>query len=226
MTNGSCGVSNVIRRLLSGIAVGPMIAVAALMSGCMNPAAHLSPHMAFATQPPSAPKPEEATVVFMRPATLGYGIQSSVFDCKPQGDEMVGIVSVKTKIPYRTTPGEHLFMIVGESADFMGSNLEAGKTYYALVEPRMGAWKARFSLIPVHKNGPGPALDSPLFPKWEAACSFVEAKPAAQDWKNRNWPSIQKKKAAYIGKWEAKSDADKAARTLRAEDGIGATASK
>lgn len=55
-----------------------------------------------------------------------------------------------TKVAYHTEPGEHMFMVIAESADFMQATLEAGKTYYAQIVPRPGVWKARFSFRPIN----------------------------------------------------------------------------
>ena len=46
--------------------------------------------------------------------------------------DFIGILSGKTKVAHLTEPGEKLFMVIGENADFMKATLEAGKTYYAL----------------------------------------------------------------------------------------------
>ena len=98
------------------------------------------------------PSESEAVIIFMRPSAFGGAIQSSVFDVTNGDNILVGIVSSKAKVAHKTAPGEHTFMVVGESADFMGAEVEAGKKYYALVTPRFGAWKARFSLKPIHKD--------------------------------------------------------------------------
>ncbi len=98
------------------------------------------------------PEPGKVTVVFLRPSTLGFGISSSVYELKPDNDTFVGIVPAKRKLVYVTAPGKTRFMVVSEAADFMAAELDAGKTYYALVTPRMGVWKARFSLRPVHAD--------------------------------------------------------------------------
>ena len=43
--------------------------------------------------------------------------------------------------------------LVSEPADFLEANVEAGKTYYIVVDPRIGAFSARFSLYPVRTDG-------------------------------------------------------------------------
>jgi hypothetical protein len=161
---------------------------------------------------PPAPSETEAAVVFMRPSSLGYAVNSSVYDLSDDDEKMVGIVSAKKKVPYITTPGEHLFMVIGESADFMAANLEPGKTYYALVTPRMGAWKARFSLKPVTKL----EMVGKEFKDWDRVCAFEENSEDAVKWAKQNSRSIKAKRAEYFPKWKQKPDAEKP--LLKSED--------
>jgi hypothetical protein len=87
---------------------------------------------------------DTALVFFTRPSSYGGAIQATIYD----GDTYIGTVSGGTHVAYQATPGTHLFMVVGESADFMSAELLPGKTYYAGVHARMGVWKARFSFVP------------------------------------------------------------------------------
>lgn len=160
------------------------------------------------------PEPEKAMIVFMRPSTLGFAVQSSVFRVTDGTPDIVGIVAAKAKIAYQIDPGEHLFMVIGESADFMSAEVEAGKTYYALVTPRMGAWKARFSLKPVAS----PDQDRTQLDEWLGACDWVEKIPATDVWAAENMASIQDKQARYYRTWMEKNEADRPRLTL--EDGI------
>jgi hypothetical protein len=115
-------------------------------------AACMSDRMTAVTEPPivAAPPADKAVVVFLRPSTFGFNIQAPVFDVTESPPTFVGIVSSTSKIAYASPPGTRRFMVVGESADFMDAEFAGGKTYYALVTPRIGAFKARFSLRPVH----------------------------------------------------------------------------
>ena len=158
----------------------------------------------------------ESQIVFMRPSFVGGAVQSSVFDVTDNKDELIGIVSAGTKVRYVTQPGEHLFMVIGESADFMRAYVDPGKTYYALVTPRMGFWKARFSLKPVRRD----ELDGETFKGWDKSTSFVENTEQSRQWARENRHSISTKKAEYLQKWAAKSPADKAEVTLTVNDGI------
>ncbi len=156
------------------------------------------------TVPPDrvAAVPEEgkSMVVFMRPSGIGFAIQSSVFEIKGDKPSLVGIVAAKKKVVYQLEPGTHLFMVVGESADFMSAELDSNKTYYALVTPRMGAWKARFSLMPIHAD----EFNSSQFNKWLEGCEWVEKTPDSEDWASANMASIQSKYKEYYTKWMSK----------------------
>ena len=186
--------------------------IALFVSGC----AGSSRYMKLVPEHESSYTPGggRSLVIFMRPSGFAFAIQSSVFDITTGENKLVGIVSAKKKVAYQTDPGEHMFMVIGESADFMKADLQAGKTYYALVTPRMGAWKARFSLKPVHKDD----LASGKAKKWESSCKPVQNTDASYDWARKNAPSIQSKKETFIKKWDEKPDSGKP--MLNAEDGF------
>jgi len=159
------------------------------------------------------PSESLAVIVFMRPSAFGGAVQSSVFDVTTEENILVGIVSSKAKVAYKKAPGEYTFMVVGESADFMEAEVEAGKKYYALVTPRMGVWKARFSLKPIHKN----ELESDKFKEWFTSCSFVENTDSSYQWARDNADSVQSKRETYYQKWMSKPEMDRPA--LYKEDG-------
>ncbi len=153
----------------------------------------------------NTPDKGKALVVFMRPSTLGFGVQSSVFEVKKDDVKLVGIVAAKKKVSYQVEPGKHLFMVVGESADFMTAELKENKIYYALVTPRAGFWKARFSLKPIHAD----KLGTPEFKEWNEGCEWVEKSPESDIWFNSNMKSIQSKNTKYYQDWIKKDDAEK-----------------
>ena len=144
-------------------------------------------------QAPAA-KPDQALVVFMRSTFLGSAIGASVFDVSGKDTRFVGLVNNGTKIGYYVPPGEHTFMVVSEAADFMQANLAAGKTYYALVTPRMGLWKARFSLKPVR----GSELGGTEFAGWDSGTQFVVNSSESQAWAAAHGADIAQKRAFHI----------------------------
>jgi hypothetical protein len=192
--------------------LGVLAVLTLLAAGCTHPGPIRNMELG-AGEDSSGPQEGKAMVVFMRPNNLGYDIQSSVFDIKDNQPELVGIVAASTKVAYQVDPGPHLFMVIGESADFMSANLLPNKTYYALVEPRMGMWKARFSLSPVGEE----KLDSKEFQKWLRVCRWVEKTPDSEAWAAHNMKSIESKQTAYYPRWTAKPESERP--YLSPEDG-------
>jgi hypothetical protein len=173
--------------------------------------------------PDQQPKPEpgKALVVFMRPSSVGFAIASSVYDAPDADTRFIGVVRSKQKMAYQADPGVHRFMVIAENADFMDATLEAGKTYYVLIQPRMGVWKARFSLFPVHNHAdPGDTLQNPDFAKWNAKTELVATSPAGLAWYEDNKASVAEKKADYLVKWNRMLDSDRAELTLHPHDGV------
>lgn len=156
----------------------------------------------------NGPDPDKALINFMRPASFGGAIQSALYD----GDTYIGTISANTRLCYQAEPGQHLFMIVGESADFMQANLLPNKTYYVNVAPRPGFLKARFSLRPMNGQVPQDKID-----KWVKATREVKVNEKGKLWANKNGASIQNLKKKYLTKWNQKSEKDK--QTLHAESG-------
>lgn len=183
-----------------------------LLSGCAGTVKNMS--TVPASEVVTSPADGKSMIIFMRPSSLGFAIQSSVFEVKKENVSLVGIVAAKKKVSYELEPGEHLFMVVGESADFMSAELEPNKTYYALVTPRMGMWKARFSLKPIHSA----ELSSAQFKEWLQDCEWVEKSPASESWARSNMPSIQSKREKNYSKWMSKDSSDRP--KLFPQDGI------
>ncbi len=174
-----------------------------------------------ANQEVEVPTADKAQLIFMRSSSLGGAVQSTVFNITSTDPEFIGILSTGKKLSYIVDPGEHMFMVIGESADFMGANLAGGKTYYAMVTPRMGAWKARFSMKPVRNGADGDfQYESDRFQGWLTKTSFVENTPESIAWFNANLDSIVSKQTKYWESWLEKSPEDQAERTLNLDDGV------
>ena len=173
------------------------VALAFALSGCGSISDLLRPstHDEIAGYTPT---PEKAVVIFFRSSPYKYEVQSSVFEVEGERNRLVGIVSSGAKIAYETAPGRKLFMVIGENADFMEADLEAGRTYYVYVAPREGRWKARFSLKPLSRHNPKTRDPE----KWGIeTCMFYENTPAAFEWAEKNMQSIRQKQADYYKKW-------------------------
>jgi hypothetical protein len=158
-----------------------------------------------------APKPDQALIVFMRPSGFGFAIQSSVFDVTDGNPDFIAVLPAKAKVAHYSKPGQRRFMVIGESADFMDATLDPGKVYYALVTPRMGLWKARFSLRAVD----GATVRTTEFDDWFKDSRWVENEPGAAHWAKANMDSIKEKMADDLDDWTHKPDKP----TLHAKDG-------
>jgi hypothetical protein len=169
----------------------------------------------------AAPPAGTSRVVFLRPSALGGAIQASVFDVTGGEPVFIGVSSTGTKVVHDTTPGPHRFMVVSEAADFMEASLAAGRTYYAVVTARMGAWKARFSLWPVKADPSADySLQSRDLAKWVDGAKLVVNTPAGEQWFRDNLSSIRAKQDEYLAVWKQKTPADLAKRTLEERDGV------
>jgi len=158
-------------------------------------------------------------IVFMRSAFVGQAIQASVFEIVNGTPEFIGIISNDTKVTFDTSPGEHLFMVVGESADFLKANLTETKTYYSIVSPRIGFWKARFSLHPVRNvQNAKFKYDSKEFVEMQSDSKFVKSGVKANDWALTNAASINKKLTSYLPKWKQKAVEKQLEATINAAD--------
>ncbi len=146
------------------------------------------------------PQPGKALVVFLRPARmLGDGNVAVLYD----GDQYLGTSTVKTIIPYQAEPGKHLFMVIGESADFMEAELAAGKTYYAVVQIRPGVFGGRFSFHP--QNG---QLEKDKIDAWLKVMKPMEPAPAGLAYAEKIAANSKAKKDKYLPEFEQKG-ADK-----------------
>lgn len=132
---------------------------------------------------------EESAIVFLRATNFGGAIQAPVVEVGNEGPEFVAIVSAAKKIMHRTSPGEHVFVIGGESSGALKAELSPGKIYYVHVEPKMGLWKARFVMVPVK---PG-ELATESFRKDLGWCKWSKPGPSAGVWFEENRASMAEK---------------------------------
>jgi hypothetical protein len=178
--------------------------------------------MAPATDRAPKPAADTALVVFLRPRFFGgEGGWATVFDAPDTDTTFLGAVEYRHKLAVQLAPGRHRLMVIGESADFLDAELEAGKTYYVAVKVHPGWRDARFTLVPVH-NDPAAkyCVQCAGFREWNSTTTFQEMSPAAQSWYAQNQARIEALKAEYLPKWNAKPPEDRAERLLEARDGL------
>ncbi len=193
-----------------------LITIVFLVSGCASTKMMDAPEQQLVT-----PSADKAQVVFFRSSFVGSAIQASLFDATGGGAEFIGILSNGKKLAYEVDPGKHVFMVVSEAADFLEAELVGGKTYYAVVTPRMGAWRARFSLYPVRNGGPGEfQIDSDDFREWMSETVFTQNTPESYAWAEESAASVAERQREYWAVWQEKTPEALAERTLNPDDGI------
>ena len=144
----------------------------------------------------------KATVVFYRPDIFaGSAIQSSVFDVTTEENIIVGILPAGNKIIYITKPGDALFMVAGENADFLKLPLEAEKIYYIKMTTAMGAFKARFHLKEITET----ELQDKMFKEALDNAVTLEKSEDTEKWAEDNAKSIRSKREKYYKKWTLKT---------------------
>lgn len=193
-----------------------VIISALLFVGCAS-----NPMVVATDQTISVPPEGGSQVIFLRSSFLGSAINASLYDVTNGKTVFIGVIANGTKLSYTTAPGKHVFMVVSEAADFMEANLRQGKNYYSIVTPRMGAWKARFSLWPI-KSDPDANYhhNMPEFKAWLSSTKLFHNSEKSRLWYEKNKNNIREKQEKYWPAWQQKSDEDIARRTLSPEDGI------
>ena len=166
------------------IRITAIILLAGLLAGCAGQSEYMRTVAADSVDLTASL--DSAVVIFMRPSGIGFAVQSSVFEVTSGDPQLIGIVSAKTRVAHTATPGSHRYMVIGESAAFMDAELLPGKRYYAIVSPRLGWWKARFSLVPVGAEEARAAG----FEETCGDCGWVENTDSAHNWATGNMASI------------------------------------
>ena len=161
-----------------------------------------------------APRPGKAVVVFMRSSFLGKAVSASVFEIRNDNPQLVGLVANDTKQGYEVNPGRHVFMVVSESADYLSADLAPNRTYYAFVTPRMGAFRARFSLAAVHRGGDLSKRAQDCLKD----CRLVQKTSESEAWARENMSDIRAKHKENYPRWNQKPNNEKP--HLAREDGV------
>jgi len=208
-------IARVEEKIMNHIRLTIFISIALIVGCASNPMIVSNTHVV------SPPTEDQAQIVFFRSSFVGSAIKASIYDVTTGSPEFLGILSNGTKISYLTSAGKHTFMVVSEAADFMESDVLAGKTYYSIVTPRMGAWKARFSMWPIRNNADSKyTINSADFESWMKNTKVATNSDQSREWYNHNRVSVIAKKKKYWPVWQQKSKEDLAERTLNPEDGM------
>ena len=120
-----------------------LLTLVIVFMGCAGSSKYMQP-----ATPIQGPSPGKALVYFMRPSGMGFAINFQIWD----GDRFIGLSQAKSYFGYECQPGKHLFIGFAENKRGLEADLEVGKTYYALTQVKIGAWRARMAFIPVTRD--------------------------------------------------------------------------
>jgi hypothetical protein len=134
------GVQHVARLVPLAFA---MLTICVGGTGCAS-SKYMKEVVAPATPP--APSPDAATVVFLRPSSIGSAIIFTVID---QYGRFLGDSTASGHFSTQLPPGEYLFIAEGENTAVMHANLAPNRLYYVQVDAKMGILSARVGLEPI-----------------------------------------------------------------------------
>jgi hypothetical protein len=193
------------KELLAAAAAG----LSLLLSGCGAALMRDAP-----SQTISNPAPDKAKIVFMRSSMVAAAIGCELFEVVDGNLRLIGQLPTGNKVAYETTPGTKVFMAYGTAADFMLAELAPGKTYYSVVRPNWGT--GGFAPTPIRAED----MKSSEVQGWMSGTKLIEADPkAVEAWLAENKQRMQGIYADYWSRFQNKSAAEKAERTLQARDG-------
>ena len=124
----------------------------------------------------------KSRLVLMRSAFHGAGLTASIYEVVNDSPRFLSVVNNDDKIYIDTTPGTHTYMSLGVNVRFLIAHMEAGKTYYAMVQPR--GWPGvNYNLRPFRSGGTGDfVLDSKDFNDWYKKTTLVVTTPEVFEW--------------------------------------------
>jgi len=141
------------------------------------------------------PGPGETTVIFIgKNNPLARGAISRVFDVTTDQNVFVGFVQGGRQLAHKTTPGDHLYMVIGDNGDFIRTKMAGGKTYYIEINPSIGILGPRFYFAGVQKNEQG----EKGFQDRKNKLKFWEKTPKAEA---KGAAGAQKVRDKYLPKW-------------------------
>jgi hypothetical protein len=172
--------------------------VTLVLAGCAGtPGANISPLMVRHGKQRIVPQgPDEALILFVRENEDNSGTQATVYEIADDGDHFVGVSSGSTRLAWAVHPGYHLFMVIGETADFLSAQVGGGKTYYMMVVPRWGFFKSRFSFRAVRRE----ELGGPRWQAWQQL-ELLRCGPDCARWVDNNVNSILRHKDEDLAFW-------------------------
>lgn len=130
-----------------------------------------------------------ARITFYRPSAGGYLIQAPIAESINNEMKLCGIASYNSKFRYMVSPGQHFFVVGGESSSILKADVVAGKNYYVKIIPKFGIMKARFCFEPLSKG----QLEDSKYQNEIKKCQLVAPNDSSKSWFAENYSSMKEK---------------------------------
>lgn len=179
----------------------------ATILGCGGPS---SRWMARSTTPLASRESGSARVVFV--GRCG-GSRMTVVD---ETSRFLGQCAGDTWWAVDVAPGEHDFVIWSENVELVHASLAPDRTYYVIIQQRMGAWRARVEAEAFTSRH----AEWSHLSEWTREDARREADLSGGDAEiHREAGAADRKVAEGRAQWAEWTEEDRARRTLHAEDG-------
>lgn len=95
---------------------------------------------------PIGPRPDTATVVFVRPSSFGAALHPTIFD---ESGRFLGDAEASSHFMVQVPAGEHMFVVWAENTGPIRAKLAPGRVYFVEVALKPGMWQARAHLLAI-----------------------------------------------------------------------------
>jgi hypothetical protein len=181
-----------------------------LILGCARPGSSRYMVRDMNPDPPTAP-PGKAMIVFVCEEA---GAQP--FTILDDQGRFVGQVPNQGYLQHVTDPGRYRYLLWAENTAALDAEVAAGKTYFVLVDVRMGWWSARGHLLAIKPGSEEwKEIDEWLARTWE----WDQDPALARKWEEDKREGIENQIQRGREIWAKYGAEEKAERTLRPEDG-------
>jgi len=92
------------------------------------------------------PRPDLATVVFVRPSSFGAALHPTIFD---ERGRFLGDAEASSHFMVQLPAGEHMFVVWAENTGPIRAKLSPGRVYFVEVAIKPGWWTARAHLLAI-----------------------------------------------------------------------------
>jgi hypothetical protein len=166
------------------------------------------------TPAPIAATADKATVVFLRPSGIAFGVNFAILD---QQAHWVGDAVAQSHFAVQLPPGEYMFVAWAENTAALRASVGPGRIYYVEVIPYVGAFSAQVGLEALTPRNPDWAKVSGWL---STETKRLESLPVGAASMQERRDEALKRVASAQESWNGYSPEDKAKRTLALEDGV------